>query len=149
MTPTRIALPVIPRPPPSFSDLLRLVSRRPPRVEQHDRDRPQQDLDIERQGPAAHVLDVQLAHLAVAQPAAPRHLPQARDPRLELQAIELPMVVSLELVREWRAPPHQAHRPPADVEQLGQAVERGAAHAAPAPPPPLIASPVVYPPDPP
>src|SRR2546426_7736538 len=132
MTPTRIALPVIPRPPPSFSDLLRLVPRRPPRVEQHDRDRPQQDLDIERQGPAAHVLDVQLAHLAVAQPAAPRHLPQARDPRLELQAIELPMVVSLELVRKWRGRAPPAPLPPPPRQHPGRPVPRGA--AAPTPP---------------
>ena len=80
MTPTRIARPVIarPRPSPSVSARLCLSSGCPPRVEQHHRDRPQQDLDIERQGPAAHVLDVQLAHLAVAQPAAQPVATQAK-----------------------------------------------------------------------
>src|SRR5438093_4339276 len=58
----------------------RFSSRRPAGIEEHHRDRLEQNLHVEPQRPTAHVFQVELAHLPVGQEIAPRHLPQAGDP---------------------------------------------------------------------
>src|ERR1043165_7623209 len=104
ITPARTARPFIAAPPAAL--------RRAARIEQHDRQRPPQVLEAQPQRPPPHVLQIQLAHLPVGEQVAPRDLPQARDPRLDPQPVELPVVVGFELVHQRRPRTHQAHFAP-------------------------------------
>src|SRR5216117_1157820 len=84
ITPTRIGRTVI--------SLKRGVgSRSAARIEQNDGQCLEQDLEVEPQGPLLHVLQVQLAHLAVGEAVPAGYLPQTRDPWQCPQPVELPV----------------------------------------------------------
>src|SRR5207249_6291000 len=54
-------------------------SRGPAGIEEHHRDGLEQNLQVQPQRPAAHVFQIELAHLAVRQEIAPGDLPQPGD----------------------------------------------------------------------
>ena len=70
----------------------------------------QKDCDIKPNGPLSGILNVQTYHVIEGDAAAPLHLPQARDSRLNFKdATAMPCVVALILVGQGRARSDQRH----------------------------------------
>src|SRR5438309_11717423 len=68
----------------------------------------QQDLEVEPERPRLRILEVETDHVVKPQPAAPVHLPEAGDPRLDFQeASTVPDVVALELIGDRGAWPDE------------------------------------------
>src|SRR5438094_2893379 len=108
-------------------------SRRSAGIEEDHWDGLDENLEVEPQRPAPHVFQIQLAHLAIGQEIAARHLPQTGDARQHLQAVELPVVVRVELVPEGRSRPYQAHLTTYHIEELRHFIEGGTAQPTPHP----------------
>src|SRR5438094_9555973 len=85
---------------------------------EHDRDRPQQDPEVQRERCVRDVLHVELVHLEHAQTATPAHLPQTGDPGLHQEAAVHPVRVALDGVRDIGPRAHEAHLPAKDVPEL-------------------------------
>ena len=87
----------------------------------------EQDLHVEPERAAAHVLEVERDHLLERQLRAAADLPQAGDARLDGEAREPVLGVALDLVLDRRARADQRHVAAQHVPQLRQLVEARAA----------------------
>src|SRR5690349_8508292 len=91
---------------------------------QHNRDRAQEELQVEQQGPLLDVTQIHAHHLVEGHAAASLDLPDACNPRPYLEdATQMPRLVMRSLVGKGRAGTDEAHVALQDVEELGQLVD--------------------------
>src|SRR3712207_4165724 len=98
---------------------------------QHGGQSPQQDAQVEPDRPALEVEEVQADEVVEVELAAPRDLPQPRDPGQDKVALAVPVLEALVIAQGQRARPDQRHLSHQDVEQLWELVERIAPEQAP------------------
>src|SRR6266487_3351504 len=102
----------------SFDSVIISGSTRPSPGKNHER-RPEQDPQIEPDGPPINVREVQFNHFLESQGAAPADLPKSGEPRHNRQPRILPLTIEFDLIRERWARTNQAHLARDDIEQLG------------------------------
>src|SRR5215207_3552577 len=83
----------------------------------------QHDAQVEPERPVLYVEEVEPDHLVEREAVAPRHLPQARHPRLHVETLAVPKLVRLHLVRNRRARADDAHVSAQHVQELRQLVQ--------------------------
>src|SRR4051794_15293545 len=86
--------------------------------------RAQEDLQVDARAPVPDVPEVELDPLGPRQRRAPVDLGPARDPRQDVEPVELPLVVAVDLVAERRPRADHGHLAADDVPELRQLVER-------------------------
>src|SRR3954470_23767080 len=85
--------------------------------------RPEEDQEVGLPVVVAHVPEVELDPLSPGERGAPVDLRPARDPRLDVEAVELAFVVLVDLVAERGPRPNDRHVAAHDVPELRQLVE--------------------------
>src|SRR4051794_38452095 len=90
---------------------------------QDDADGLEQQADIAPEGPVRDVEVVEFDHLLERDPRPPQHLPQARHPRGEVEAVACVAVDATVLVLDERTRADEAHVAPKNVPQLRQLVD--------------------------
>src|SRR5581483_1101196 len=98
---------------------------------QYARNRAHQDLPIERQRPIINVLHIHLHPGLEIDVVAPRHRPEAGQPRPHAQPPPLPALILLDLARHCRPRPHHRHIPAQHIPQLRPLIDRKLAQIAP------------------
>src|SRR5690606_7547085 len=91
--------------------------------QQHRGNGAQQDLHIEPRRPVLRIVQVEVNHLVERQVASPVHLPQPGQAGPHQEPLLLPLLILLDLARQGRAWPDEAHIAPQDIDQLRQLVE--------------------------
>src|SRR5262249_8379105 len=95
---------------------------RAPRRQNH-RHRAEQDLDVEAERPSIDVSEIQTHPVLEVHAVAAGDLPEAGDSRLHGEAPALPALVLLDLLRDRRARPDEAHVALEHVPELRQLVD--------------------------
>src|SRR6266536_1857922 len=106
--------------PTTNNDLRRAPAR------QNGRNRPQQNLQIQRRRPVVDVLQVELHPVIEIDLVPAADLPETSQARLHGEAAAVPAAVRLHLFRDRRARPDQAHVALEHIPELRQLVEREA-----------------------
>src|SRR5262249_5265754 len=85
-----------------------------------------QDLDVEPEGPGPRVLKVKANHIVETNAAAPRHLPQTGNARLDFQnSAPMPYTVCSKFVSDGRTWSDKRHVPTQNIPELWNLIETG------------------------
>src|SRR5438105_4869532 len=90
---------------------------------QEHRDGLRQDEQVVRRGPVLDVEEIQPQVILEIEFAPSAHLPQAGDAGRDLEALHLPVLVPIDLVRQGWSRTHQAHLALQHVQELRELVE--------------------------